>query len=67
MAFFGGKKTEEPNGGTRKMFVNKSVLFRIFLGSPGKVPQHSSSFFFSAGDHWLWHLSPKHRRGDLRT
>lgn len=43
--FFWWKKIEEPNGGTRKVFVNKSVLFRIFLGSPGKVPQDSSSFF----------------------
>lgn len=60
------KKIEEPNRGTRTMFVNKSVLFRIFLGSPGKVPQQVE-FFFSAGDHWLWHLSPKHWRGDLRT
>lgn len=43
--FFWWKKIEEPNGGTRKMFVNKSVLFRIFLGSPGKVPQHVEFFF----------------------
>ena len=40
------EKIEEPNQGTRKMFVDKSALFRIFLGSPGKVPQQVKYIIF---------------------